>query len=73
MEKDIVPSFGIDFRSIEIYGFNRKKITKKNFKTLKCFLNAISECKKIIKNFKPDIVIGVGGYVTAPVIYSAKS
>lgn len=71
MEKDIVPSFGIDFRSIEIYGFNRKKLLK-NFKTLKCFLNAISECKKIIKNFKPDIVIGVGGYVTAPVIYSAK-
>ena len=50
MEKDIVPSFGIDFRSIEIYGFNRKKLLK-NFKTLKCFLNAISECKKIIKNF----------------------
>jgi hypothetical protein len=36
------------------------------------FVNAISKCKKIIKKFKPDIVIGVGGYVSAPVIYAAN-
>jgi len=70
MEKDIVPKQGIPFKQIEIYGFNRKKITK-NFKTIKCLYNSYKECKKIIKEFKPDIVIGVGGYVTAPVIYAA--
>ena len=71
MEKDIVPKYGIPFKQIEIYGFNRKKILK-NFKTLKCLMKANKTCQKIIKDFNPDIVIGVGGYVTVPVIKSAK-
>lgn len=70
MEKDIVPKQGIPFKQIEIYGFNRKHIFK-NFKTAKCLYNSYQECKRIIKEFKPDVVIGVGGYVTAPVIYAA--
>lgn len=70
MEKDIIPKYGIPFETIEIYGFNRKKITK-NFKTIKCFFKSIKRCKKLIKDFKPDVVIGVGGYVTGPVLYSA--
>lgn len=70
MEKDIVPAKGIPFKSIEIYGFNRKKPWK-NIRTLRKFQSAMKECKKIMKEFKPDIVIGVGGYVTGPVIYSA--
>ena len=72
MEKDIVPKYGIPFKSIEIYGFNRKNLLK-NFKTIKCLISAKSKCKKIIKEFNPDIVIGVGGYVTAPVIMAAHS
>ncbi|MBQ2409297.1 MAG: undecaprenyldiphospho-muramoylpentapeptide beta-N-acetylglucosaminyltransferase [Bacilli bacterium] len=71
MEKDIVPNFGIPFKSIEIYGLNRKELLK-NVKVIKCLLNSFKECKKIIKEFNPDVVIGVGGYVTAPVIYTAK-
>ena len=71
MEKDIIPKHNIPFESIEIYGFNRKNLLK-NFKTLNCYFKALKKCKKIIKDFKPDVVIGVGGYVTVPVIYSAK-
>ena len=71
MEKDIVPSMDIPFRSIEIYGFNRKKVFK-NFKTLSCLIKSERECKKIISDFEPDVVIGVGGYVTTPVIKQAK-
>ena len=71
MEKDIVPAKGIPFKSIEMYGFNKKHLTK-NFKTIKCLFKAFKECKKVIKEFNPDIVIGVGGYVTVPVIISAK-
>ena len=71
MEKDIVPSKGIPFKSIEMYGFNKKHLFK-NFKTVRCLFKAFQDCKKMIKNFKPDIVIGVGGYVTVPVIMSAK-
>ena len=71
MEKDIVPEKGIPYEAIEMYGFNKKNLFK-NFKTVKCLLQSFKKCKKIIKNFNPDIVIGVGGYVTVPVIVSAK-
>ena len=70
MEKDIIPKHGIPFKSIEIYGFNRKNLLK-NFKTIKCLLKAQKQCKKIIKEFNPDVAIGVGGYVTVPVIMAA--
>ena len=71
MEKDIVPNNNIPFESIEIYGFNRKKLLK-NFKTVKCLFTSYKKCKKLIKDFNPDVVIGVGGYVTVPVITAAK-
>ena len=70
MENDIVPKYGIPFKTIEIYGFYRKQIWK-NFKTLSAFISSYKKCKKMIKEFKPDVVIGVGGYVTAPVVYAA--
>jgi UDP-N-acetylglucosamine--N-acetylmuramyl-(pentapeptide) pyrophosphoryl-undecaprenol N-acetylglucosamine transferase len=71
MEKDIVPQKGIPFKSIEIYGFNKKHLFK-NFKTIKCLFKSFKECRKMIKDFNPDVVIGVGGYVTVPVIMEAK-
>lgn len=71
MEKDIIPSMNIPYRSIEIYGLNRKNLFK-NVKTLKCFIKARKECREIIKDYEPDVVIGVGGYVTTPVIKEAK-
>ena len=67
MEKDIIPKYNIPFETLEIYGFNRKKLYK-NFKVLKCLIKSRKKCKRLIKEFKPDIVIGFGGYVTAPVI-----
>lgn len=71
MEKDIVPKYNIPFKAIKIYGFDRKNILN-NFRTLYCFINSYNKCKKIIKDFNPDIVIGVGGYVTGPVLYAAN-
>lgn len=71
MEKDIIPSHGIDYKGIEIRGFDRK-LSVSNFKTIRLFIAGVIQSKKIIKDFKPDIVIGVGGYVTAPVIYAAS-
>lgn len=70
MEKDIVPEKGIPFKSIKVFGFNRKKIYK-NFKTVYYLLKNKSVCKKIVKDFNPDVVIGVGGYVTVPVLTEA--
>ncbi len=71
MEKDIVPQKGIPFKTIEMYGFNKKNLFK-NIKTLRCIFKSFRDCQKMIKEFNPDVVIGVGGYVTVPVIISAK-
>lgn len=71
MEKDIIPSYGIKYIGIKVRGLERK-FSFNNFKAIKYFFDAISESKRILKEFKPDLVIGVGGYVTGPVIYAAK-
>ena len=71
MEKDIIPELGIKYVELEIYGFKRK-FTFENIKVLIKFLKSREKCKKIIKDFDPEIVIGAGGYVTAPVIWAAK-
>lgn len=71
MEKDLIPSLGIKFEGIKITGLKRK-LTLENFKVLTNFLKARKKCKELIKEFNPDIVIGAGGYVTAPVIYAGK-
>lgn len=69
MEKDFIPKENIPFQSIEIYGFTKN--IKQNFKNIKCILNAEKKCIQIMKEFQPDVVIGVGGYVTYPVIKAA--
>jgi UDP-N-acetylglucosamine--N-acetylmuramyl-(pentapeptide) pyrophosphoryl-undecaprenol N-acetylglucosamine transferase len=72
MEKDIVPEHGIKYVPIEIYGLSTNiKLMGRNIKNLFLIKNAKKKCINIIKEFKPDIVIGVGGYVTYPVIYAA--
>ena len=71
MEKDIIPKMGIDFVGIPMRGLNRKKIFS-NFKVVGMYMAALSKAKKIIKDFDPDIVIGAGGYISAPVLYEAK-
>lgn len=71
MEKDIIPKHNIPFVTLEVYGFYRKKIYK-NFKVLTKLISSYFKAKNIIKKFDPDLVIGVGGYVTVPVILSAK-
>lgn len=70
MEKDIIPKMGINFKSIEMVGLNRKNIFK-NFGVLIKYKKAINNAKQIIKEFNPDVVIGVGGYISAPVVYAA--
>lgn len=71
MEKDIIPSKNIPYVGLEMSGLKRS-LSFDNLKTLNKLRKAIKKCKVEIKKFKPDIVIGVGGYVTAPVIYAGK-
>ncbi|APX73051.1 undecaprenyldiphospho-muramoylpentapeptide beta-N-acetylglucosaminyltransferase [Companilactobacillus allii] len=72
LESKIVKQAGLKFETIEISGFKRK-LTVENIKVMQLFLSSIGKSKKIIKNFKPDIVIGTGGYVSSAIVYAAHS
>ena len=69
MEKDIVPQLGIEFKSIEIYGLTKNVI--RDIKNIYLIIKDINEMKKLMREFKPDVVLGIGGYVTYPVIKAA--
>ncbi len=71
MEKDIIPKEGIPYIGIEMKGLNRKNIFK-NVGVMKTYFKAVSKAKVEITKFKPDVVIGFGGYISAPVIYAAS-
>ena len=71
MEKDIIPEKGIPYIGIQMKGLNRKNILK-NITVLKIYLAAIKKAEVELMKFKPDIVIGVGGYITAPVLVAAN-
>lgn len=71
MEAQLVPAAGYDFKTIEIQGFSRELNfggLKHNLKTVKLLLKSEGQAKKIIGDFKPDAVIGFGGYVSGPVL-----
>jgi UDP-N-acetylglucosamine--N-acetylmuramyl-(pentapeptide) pyrophosphoryl-undecaprenol N-acetylglucosamine transferase len=72
LEKSIVAKSGlpIHFESIEITGF-RRKLSMDNVKTILRFLAGVRRSNRLLKQFKPDIVIGTGGYVCGPVVYAA--
>lgn len=72
MESTIIPDLGYSYVGLEIKGLNRKNLLK-NINVLKSFVSAIKKAKKEIKEFKPDVVLGIGGYVTLPVLYAAHS
>ncbi len=72
MEGDIVPRHRINFYGIKARGLDRK-FSLKNIKSLYYLVSSYIETRSVIKKFMPDIVIGVGGYVTAPVIMAAHS
>ena len=71
MEKDIIPKYDIPFEMIEVYGLSKKNLMQ-NFKAIKCFYRSYQKCLKLLRDFKPDVVVGFGGYVTVPVIMAAK-
>ena len=71
MENDLIPSMGIPYEGIEIYGFSKTDIIR-DIKNIKCICSSYKKCLKIMDEFKPDAVIAFGGYVTLPVCLAAK-
>lgn len=71
MEMEKVPSAGYKIVGLTISGFQRR-LTWKNLSFPFKVLAALVDAKKIIRDFKPDVVVGVGGYASGPVIRVAS-
>ena len=71
LEKSIVPEAGFDFKALAVQGFSRS-LSLDNVKTVYLFLTATRKAKKMLEDFKPDVVVGTGGYVSGPVLYAAQ-
>lgn len=72
LEATIVAQAGLNFESIDIQGLKRS-LSLENFKAIWLMLTSTRKAKKLLAEFQPDIVIGTGGYVCAPVLYAASS
>lgn len=70
LENDLVPRAGYDLKTIDAYGLS-KKISIENIKKMHKTLKGYGEAQKIIKDIKPDIVIGTGGYICGATILAA--
>ena len=74
MEAKLVPAAGFDFKTIDISGFYRQltiENIKRDIATVFKLLRSSRQAKKILLDFKPDVAVGFGGYVSGPVIRMA--
>ncbi len=72
MEMEKIPQAGYQIKGLDIAGFNRQSVIKNfalPFKLIKSFL----QVRKIINEFKPDAVVGVGGYSSFPILRYAQT
>jgi UDP-N-acetylglucosamine--N-acetylmuramyl-(pentapeptide) pyrophosphoryl-undecaprenol N-acetylglucosamine transferase len=71
MEMEKVPAAGYEIIGLDIQGIQRKSIWKNILFPIKLW-RSIKKARKIIKNFKPDAAVGVGGYASGPLLYAAS-
>ena len=75
MEEQLVPKAGYRLECLPGSGLSRGKsfsAIKNNAKAIKCVFDAVSQCKKIIREFQPDVIIGTGGYASFPALYAGS-
>lgn len=70
MEMQKVPAAGYPIVGLNIAGFQRKKLWR-NFSLPFKLLASLWKARKILRSFRPDVVIGTGGYASAPILYMA--
>lgn len=71
MEMEKVPAAGYNIIGLPVSGFDRKQLLR-NFKVLARLYKSMGMARKILKDFKPDIAIGVGGYASGPMLKEAQ-
>ena len=70
IESEIVPKAGFELKTVTVQGFKRK-IDFDNVKRVFKLCKGLEQSRRIVKKYKPDIVIGTGGYVSGPVLFNA--
>lgn len=71
MEMERVPAAGYDIEGLEIMGFDRRRLWR-NVKVLWKLMKSRRKAKKILRDFKADIAVGVGGYASGPTLMMAQ-
>ena len=71
MEMEKVPAAGYKIIGLDIQGFQRKSLVKNLLLPYKMIMSLIRS-RNIIKNFKPDVAVGVGGYASGPLLFTAS-
>ena len=71
MEMTLIPKLGYNIKGLTIVGLQRR-FTWKNFTLPYCLLRSLNQARRIIKEFKPDVVAGFGGYASAPIVFVAQ-
>ena len=71
MEMEKVPAAGYRIIGLPVYGFDRHNILR-NFKVLWQLGKSVRMAKKIVKEFVPDVAVGVGGYASGPTLWAAS-
>jgi UDP-N-acetylmuramate--alanine ligase len=70
MEMEKVPAAGYRITGLPVAGFNRKNLLK-NIPVLFKLCKSLALAKKILEDFRPDVVVGVGGYASGPLLKAA--
>ena len=71
MEMTLIPNLGYNIKGLKIVGLQRR-FTWQNFALPYYLLRSLNQARRIIKEFKPDVVAGFGGYASAPIIFVAQ-
>ena len=75
MEEKLVPAAGYELKTFPTAGMSRRlnwKGIQNNVKAVTNALGAVNGCKKIIRDFKPDVIVGTGGYASFPALLAGK-
>lgn len=76
MEEKLVPQAGYELKCLTVSGLSRGKnlaALKKNIHAVRCVTRATAECKEIFREFRPDVVVGTGGYASFPALHAAQT
>ena len=71
MEMERVPEAGYEIVGLPVAGFDRKRLWR-NFKGLAKLFRSLRMARKVLRDFRPDICVGVGGYASGPMLKAAQ-